>query len=212
MSDLIEVHQFMRGLSTQRPIFHLEADFQFALGWHIRQLTPDCELRFEYRPLPNEAVYVDIWIPSQGTILELKYLTEKLELECDSERFILNRQSAHPLRRYDFVRDIARIEHIVDLNNSIRNGFAILLTNDSYYWRPPTSDWETNMDADFRLHEDRSLTGDLSWSANANDNTIKGRKAKVQLKGSYNLHWENYSDFGNKRGEQFRYLPVSVDG
>ena len=207
---MIDIHRLMDNLSLQRPIFHLEIDFQFALAWRIQRLIPDRELRLEYRPFASEGVYVDIWIPSEGTILELKYLTEKLEFPWRGEEFSLRSQKANPLRRYDFVRDIERIEDIVSRKKSVTHGYAVLLTNDQSYWKSPSSRWRNTMDAAFRLHENRTLSGDLRWPDNVNPRTIEGREDPIGLSGTYSLSWEDYSDLGDHREGRFRYLAASV--
>ena len=207
---MIDIHKIMEELAIRRPIFHLEADFQFALAWHIKKLMPESEIRLEFKPFPLDGIYVDIWLSNEGTVIELKYFTRQLESEYGGEIFSLRNQAANPLRRYDFVKDIERIESIVGQGKTARNGFAVLLTNDSYYWRPPSSNWQNTMDAAFRLHEDRQLGGNLHWSATVNKNTVKGREEQINLKSSYHLQWENYSNLGIGPGEQFRYLAVSV--
>ena len=207
---MIDIHKIMEELAIRRPIFHLEADFQFALAWHIKKSLPESEIRLEFKPFPLDGIYVDIWLSNEGTVIELKYFTRQLESEYGGEIFSLRNQAANPLRRYDFVKDIERIESIVGQGKTARNGFAVLLTNDSYYWRPPSSNWQNTMDAAFRLHEDRQLGGNLHWSATVNKNTVKGREEQINLKSSYHLQWENYSNLGIGPGEQFRYLAVSV--
>ena len=201
----------MKELATRRPIFHLEADFQFALAWRVQELLPESKIRLEFKPFPHEGVYVDIWLPVEGTVIELKYLTRQLQTERDGERFTLRDRNAWPLCRYDFIKDVERIERIVGEDETANSGFAVLLTNDSYYWKPPSSNWQSTMDADFRLHEDRRLSGSLHWSSTSNQRTIRGREDTIALKGSYHLRWEDYSSFGSSPGKQFRYLAIPVD-
>ena len=77
---MLGISSLIEDLSLLRPVFHSEADFQHALAWHIREVMPDCQVRLEFKPFPAERVYLDIWLPTLGTAIELKYLTRKLVL------------------------------------------------------------------------------------------------------------------------------------
>ncbi len=207
---MIDIHKIMEELARRRPIFHLEADFQFTLAWHIQRLMPESEIRLEFKPFSLEGIYVDIWLPCEGTVIELKYFTRELDAEHDGERFTLRNQAANPLRRYDFIKDIERIERIVERVRPASNGFAVLLTNDPYYWKAPSANWRNTIDAAFRLHEGRRLNDRLHWSDMVNEETVRGREEPITLNDSYQLRWRDYSEFGSSSGEQFRYLVVSV--
>ena len=219
----LDVHDLMRSLAAARPIFHSEADFQFALAWRIRELTPTCEVRLEYRvQLENKPLYLDLWLPTLGAAIELKYKTRQLLAPIGDESYSLEDQSARNLARYDFLDDVRRLERIVEAGQA-RRGFAVMLTNDRGYWDPPTAGNRTD-DAAFRLHEGREICGPLEWAHADKLGAKKNRKQPISLSGSYNLHWHDYSDntaaaatpfqrFGTNRYSrysQFRYLVISV--
>ena len=77
----LDIHAIMNGLAERRPIFHSEADFQFALAWRIHKTLPDCEVRLEFKPFPYERMYLDVWLPTECVAIELKYLTRKLTID-----------------------------------------------------------------------------------------------------------------------------------
>ena len=84
----LAVHDLMRRLAADRPVFHSEADFQFALAWRIRELTPNCEVRLEYRVhLADKPLYLDLWLPTLGTAIELKYKTRELLAPIGAELY-----------------------------------------------------------------------------------------------------------------------------
>ncbi len=207
---MLDIHSLMKSLAERRSIFHLEADFQFALAWRIKELIQDREVRLEFKPFANEGMYLDIWLPTIGTAIELKYFTQRLDIEVNGEQFALKDQSAQPLSRYDFVKDIGRLERVVTENEAYKNGFAILLTNDASYWKPPAPRWQITMDAHFRLHEGRAINGDLEWKDGTNPKTIKNRESPILLSNSYDLHWQAYSQLDAERNGRFRYLAVAV--
>jgi len=218
--DVLDIHNIMRGLAEKRPIFHSEADFQFALAWHIKDLhikekRSDCEVRLEWPP-SKENMRIDIWLPNDATAIELKHPLDKAPEIChDGERFKLgNYRSAQA--RYGFVKDIRRLERMVDdERNRVERGFAVLLTNRKRLWKTPTSRRKDTRDEKFRIHQGVKLCGTLAWLPESKSST---NEKPICLQGSYELDWQDFSDLktldniqihgGNKI--KFRYLAVEV--
>ena len=202
----------MQELSQSRPIFHSEADFQHALAWQIHEAMPDSQLRLEY-PFRHDGstMYLDIWLPTEQIAIELKYLSRRLELDCHGEHFALRDQSAQDTRRYDFLIDMQRLEYTTDDEVKLaKAGVAVLLTNDPAYSKSPATGWESTNDAAFRLHEGRTVSGQLEWSERASPGTKEGKEEPIDIIGSYDLHWRDYSRLGGSNNQQFRYLAVEV--
>ncbi len=204
----IDIITIMEGLSRQRPLFHSEADFQHALAWPIHEIVPGAEVRLEYRPLPHERIYLDVWIPTSRIALELKYLTRKLVADWSGESFALRDQAAQDIRRYDFLKDLQRLERVVSLPNLATVGFAVCLTNDSAYWKVPMR--QDTVDAAFRLHEGRTAEGELRWSERAGAGTTRGREAPIKLRNAYKMTWRDFSEVGVGGYKRFRYLALEV--
>ena len=210
---MLDITNLMNDLACDRPVFHSEADFQHALAWCIHDAIPDGEVRLEFKPFPvsAEQIYLDIWLPGIGVAVELKYKTRELHLRRDGEYFALRDHSAVDISRYDFLKDIQRLEQLRQLRNA-RVGFAILLTNNHSFWTPPPPSRPTTIDAAFRLHEGRTITGEMAWCERAGAGTTKNREAPIRLSGSYDLHWQDYADMGDGRNRRFRYLAVQTAG
>lgn len=207
MSDLDEL---IRSLADTRPVFHSEADFQHALAWHWKERSPSAVVRLEYRlPFAGERSYADLWIRdgSRTTYVELKYWTRALSVQQGEELFTLANQAAQDISRYDFIKDLERVERAVSAGLSNR-GFVVALTNDQGYWSPPRPG---TVDAAFRLHEGRTLLGELAWAEHAGVGTTATRQRVLNLAREYRCHWQPYSDLEVPRGE-FRYLLVEVPG
>lgn len=206
---MLEIERLMAQLSRKRKVFHSEADFQHAFAWQIREYTPECEIRLEFNPAPEEVrkIYLDVWIPNESTAIELKYCTRHLDTSVSGERFVLRDQRAQDVRRYDFLRDIQRLEDEV-FEGRARQGFSILLTNDPSYWQPPQQD--KTVDAAFRVHEGRSVNGEMAWSPEASEGTQRGRTDPIRLKSSYQMRYQDYSNLQGEKYGQFRYLNVPV--
>lgn len=138
--------------------------------------------------------------------VELKYKTRKLIIELEGETFSLASHSAQDTGRYDFIKDIIHLENITSNLDSCE-GYAILLTNDSAYWRSrPTG----TVDEAFNLTEGRILSGSMAWTEKASDGTKRSREKDLQLMGAYELNWQDFSVASKESQSQFRYLAVHV--
>jgi hypothetical protein len=153
---MIEITQVLSELSRNRPIFHSEADFQHALAWRIHQRHPDLTIRLEKRLVSNvKDIHVDIFIlKDQPIIAEVKYRTKDLHTVVENEEFLLKDQSAPDAGRYEFIKDISRIENALE-NHPNSSGMAIFLTNDKCYLEKPTVTKAT-ADHEFRIHEGKT--------------------------------------------------------
>lgn len=206
MIDQIDV---VTVLSRQRPLFHSEADFQHAFAWEIQRRLPNANIRLERPILRNgKWLHLDLLVSDsdRSIAIELKYKTRELSLNHQGENYHVKNHSAQDVGRYDFLKDIYRLELIT---KSIDNccGWAVLLTNDFAYWRPARGG--TNDDA-FRIHEGQVIGGSLSWSENAAPGSIKGREAVIQFDSEYTMNWHDYSVVEGSKAGTFRYLPIRI--
>lgn len=208
-----EITQILSALAHKRPIFHSEADFQHALACEIERQMPNARVRCGMPiPLSNRRnrIFIDIYASYEGAILaiELKYTTRGLVVPIGDEWYELKNRAAQDLHRYDFMEDIERLEQLIsEYPDKNITGYAILLTNDSALWEPPSKSLNP-VDADFRLYEGREVHGILQWGAHASEGTKKNRERAIRLRGKYRLQWTDYSQIGP--GHQFRVLVVKV--
>jgi hypothetical protein len=202
----------MARLAALRPVYHSEADFQHAFAWELQKQLPTSSIFLE-RPqrTPEGSIYLDIFLRmgDQALAIELKYKTQKYQFETPTDFFRLSLHGASDLGRYDFLKDICRLERVAKAIPRCM-GWAVFLTNDASYW---SSQRRINtIDAAFSLAEGRALAGSLGWGTLASAGTMRSREATLELEGSYGVRWQDYShDTAGKHGH-FRYLPVIVDG
>ncbi len=201
----IDIEHLLSGLAVRRPVFHSEADFQHELAWQIREST-GLEIRLEF-PYSGDNRRLDIWLPQKGVAIELKYCTRGLRSNHHEEDFALRDQSAQDTRRYDFLNDVQRLENAWTDREDCKSGLAIFLTNDPTYWQPSKRD--NTQDAEFRLHEGRTIRGGLGWAAETSPGTKKGRETPLNLQDEYEMKWRHYSTVHGRHGE-FRYLALVV--
>lgn len=195
-------------LARERPLFHSEADFQYALAWQLHLDHPEARIRLETRPLPDRPLRLDLHlvVGNHRLAVELKYLTKRLAATIDGELFELRDHGADDLGRYDVVKDIARLEELIEAG-AATIGYALLLTNQPSYWITGRSGEAA--DAAFRLTEGRMLAGHLSWGPTAGPGTRRGR-GDISLRGQYQLTWDDYGTVPRAPAGRFRHLLVEV--
>jgi hypothetical protein len=207
----LDIQKILQELASIRPLFHLEADFQHSLAWEIQQKHQAYSIRFEHMPpRVRERMFLDLWVKDENEIIhaiELKYKKRRLQLQWNEEEYDLSDDAAQDLGRYDFLKDIQRIESVVSNNEKIK-GFAIMLTNDSAYWKIPSCK-ETFGD-EFRIHEGVNIHGNLKWRIGASEGTTMGRTDSIMISGSYPVKWQNYSKLSDDGYGTFKYLLVEI--
>lgn len=204
--------KILKGLANERPIYHSEADFQHALAWKIQKYCYDKGLNANIRLekpsyFDDKNNYIDLIVELDDVIIaiELKYKTKKLDnFIFNNESFNLKNHGAHNLNRYDFIKDIWRLENFLSQGYPKRTiGYAIFLTNDSAYQK--ASRKAEVDDLDFRIHQRLLNAGELKWKFNENK---RKRKNSIYLLSDYDLDWANYSKVNN---HTFDYLLVEVN-
>lgn len=200
----------MSSLAKKRPIFHSEADFQFALAWELKAYNTNTGIRLEYNAKIDEIqTYIDIWITDQRhrVAVELKYKQAATSVEFDGEEFTLSNHLAPDTNCFLVVHDIYRVERLVN-SGRITEGYCIFVTNDKNYWNRPSR--ETNYDT-FRVNEGAVLSGERMWRNPEKKTAQKytNQFGNISLSGNYNMKWRDYHNFGIRNGE-FRYLVVEI--
>ena len=226
-----DVERVLAELSRERPVFHSEADFQLALAFKMQRMYPQLAIRMDRTEIiDNKKLRIDVVAHQNGqtTLMELKYLTCALRIQVrfaeeEYEAYNIQNHAAQPPYRYKFLKDIRRLELLVErymLKGHDAAGYAILLTNDSMYWKEPSRD--EVIDYAFRLHEGRTIAGGevLQWDKRASADTKANREQPIVLHWSYTLQWRDYSELtpplakpvvGRRINHgKFRYLLVRV--
>jgi hypothetical protein len=210
---MIDIDKIILELRKSRPVFHSEADFQHAVAWNIHEALPESNIRLEYPFRREKDYYLDILVSDSNAkiAIELKYKTVLSFIHTGDEIYYLKGHGAQDTGRYDYWKDVHRLEEFVTAHDR-STGYALLLTNDSLYWEPPTRD-ETVCD-ELRLSEGRQVSGMLSWGKNAGEGTTKKREAPISITGSYTCNWRDYSEFQPseyiKGGLKFRYMLITI--
>jgi len=111
----VNIHAAMASLSQKRRIFHLEADFQFALAWELQIQCNSRKIRLEKPVSYDEDWRIDIEVRTETGVfpIELKYLKKALTFEdideVDKEEYILA-DGVQDMEMYSCFADIAKLE------------------------------------------------------------------------------------------------------
>ncbi len=184
----------MEEVARTRPVFHSEADFQFAFAQAVRTLDPDIQIRLELPLRQVEGLkgsqYLDLMCrrPDARTAVELKYFTRAWTGTdgVTGEEFLLRHHAATDLARRNFVFDVARLEQFCRAGLA-ENGVAIMLTNDPTLWQP--SRRRLSNDREFHIHEGQTLTGTLRWAKNLYPDNTRTLTGTYRLIGRSTAAW-----------------------
>jgi len=209
-----EIEAAMASLALRRPIFHSERDFQFELAWELRLQNPKLPIRLERRFMVDEDRFdVDISYKCQGqsvgispalqVVIEIKLFKTKFEWNQAGEDFNLP-FARWKKNRYDFAKDILRLERLVGKCGSNESsladvGFAIGLGNDSRLWLK--QDLECEVGPPYELSEGTILKGGDTFS----DLEV------LHLKSEYPITWSPYSRVDAVGPSEFKWLMVMVE-
>lgn len=196
----------LQALAQIRPAFHSEADFQHELAWLLRERKIAEQIRLE-RPFDvgGDRLNLDVLAICGGEPvgLELKYWKRGARFRHGNEPYTFKNQAAQDISRYDFWKDVVRLQTLVNAGY-LKRGYAVALTNDPSYWNKSE---RVTVDADFRLHHEREARGTLRWAPGAGPGTRRGRELDLALTGAYQIQWTGYSALA---GQTFRAVVVAV--
>jgi hypothetical protein len=208
----MNIDTLLEKLAVKRPIFHSEADFQHELAWLIHEEYPNAKIRLE-TPIGDETAtkHLDLLVII-GTLkiaIELKYKKTKLQIQVDSETFNLKPDTSLDTCRFDFLKDVSRIEECIE-NKQAEIGYAIMLTNVDVFWREMAPGQNSEQ---FFLHEGRKIAKNvpMKWHEKASTGTLAGRVDGLTLSNDYQIHWQDYSFLGEKEQINFKYLALKIN-
>lgn len=197
----------MKILAERRPVFHSEADFQFAFSQIMANEGVD-RIRLERRVKleGRRVMQLDItgYLEGNPIVLELKYPKDgyvgTVPTEGFDEDFTLS--VGEPGLVYIW-KDVERIEALVD-SGLFTDGAAITLTNFKL-WREKL---RQNQLQDFMLNEGRTVNAGSTLEIPVGTTwAVEG--IRISLASSYTCAWHPYSA---PHGTEFQYLVFDPKG
>lgn len=195
------IHRWMGVVAERRPVFHSEADFQFALSQVMSDDGAE-RIRLERRVLSDDypAMRLDVtaFVESNPVVLELKYPRDSYAgtvlTEGHNEDFML--PAGDPGLVYIW-KDVERVEQLVG-SGAFAAGASVTLTNFQLWCEPP----RRNQLDDFLLFEGRTVDAGSTLKV-AEGTTWAPAGITTSLTFAYTCSWRHYSAPGNA---EFRYL------
>lgn len=226
------IKDIIKRLGENKRIFNSEAQFQFELGMELQKKHPVYKVLFEVLSKEGKkSERIDIVIADNNgsyIAIELKYNTCKLI--CENPKLELIEQGGSNNVRYDFLKDVTRIEHLKcktsdhikkyneNLTKCIK-GYTILLTNEKKYWEKSkqTGDGRKYKYNNFCISDEDEIHGKLSWEITPKERTNKDKKrdANLEIRGTYYPKWEEYCEVEpeenkDKNKSVFKYLLLEI--
>lgn len=199
-NELIEIMNF---LSVKRPIFHSEGDFQYSFAREIEIKYKDIKIRCDWRRIiGSKEIWIDLTLFDNNgneTFIEIKYISKQYKGVVNGELFECKSQGGHTEGRYNFLKDIKRIE---ELN---AKGFAVFLTNDDKYW--DYLKYAGVIDKEFLLKEGYTFKKDVSYNWKSECKTYK-KKDPIKFKNDYKINWLS---FGELNSCSYRYTLIEIN-
>lgn len=202
-------------------VYESEAQFQFDLAWLINEKYKDLIVKLElvtattYVNNKLKRIYTDIVVldnDGEFIAIELKYKTKASEYNGVK---LLN-HGATDLGRFDYLWDIHRLELLkekscknYEFNEKLKKCvkcFAILLTNESKYWRT-CENGNNSLYKNFCISEQDEIIKNkkLTWHKKNNKSCIDNTWRDVTLKfeNDYRFKWHNFN-------HDFKYVITEI--
>lgn len=204
LAGRVQLNAVMSQLTEHRPVFHSEADFQFAFAQTLATLDQSTDVGLEVPYRAERRTYVDLRCASDDhtTLVEFKYVTRTWagNAGARNEAFELRGHEALDLARLHFIHDVYRLENWTSTHPNT-NGVAILLTNDNRLWDAPRNANPTR-DHAYRVHHGQTITGDLAWGTPERPYAANNRT----IRGTYRADWQHYSNLDDRPRGELRWL------
>lgn len=196
-----DVKQF---LETNEELLFNERDFQMHLATYLRITNNYDDVDVEYYvPVKELEGYQEIWNTelrmdvlvrkdNEYLPIELKYKTKtvrkillRFNEEVSGEVEVMKNQGAQDLGKYDFWKDVRRIELVRKRFGAIKNGLAVFVTNDPAYLKAGR---ESSNHFKFSMIE--GVNGkEKHWLDK--DSTCCKTHPDFEVEKDYSIHWDS---------------------
>lgn len=186
-----------------------EAQLQYELAIELGKSYPKAKIYLEYPAVDknsNKRIYYDLVIVENNTyyVIELKYKTKAENVSIYGVSYELKTHAAQDLGRFDYLKDISRIENFsANTNKNFGGGFAVIVTNDNVYWK---NDGEGCLYKEFALNIGATISkGNKNWANGTKTSSVGEKRIKgLTLLKDYPVKWEPIAD------TSFQYLLLEI--
>lgn len=172
-----------------------DVDMEYAVP--LKELTKR-KLNIEAGKYPwknDLSIDVVVRLGREFAAVELKYATRPVDTnitrfgeEMKTDSLIIKDQAASDIIMYNYWKDVKRIETLRENYPAVEGGIALIITNNTSYWRKPQP--ESSYRA-FSTYEGNTVGGGkLDWLGQISNNVTSSHPA-FELRGTYPCHWED---------------------
>ena len=134
----LNILETIKELSSRRPLFHNEADFQFYFAWLLKEKGYEIRLEHYAGKENNKRTYIDLVAIKEKKcyLFEFKYKTDEITVEINNEKYEFFNHGARDLGSIAVLTDVNRLEKYMGktiYGAQVIEGFSIFLTNDLKY-------------------------------------------------------------------------------
>lgn len=143
----------------------------------------------------NNDLSIDVVVEKGGKFaaVELKYATRPVDVKIDrfgepltTDCLIVKEQAANDLIMYNYWKDVRRIEILADCYPAVTGGVALIITNNTAYWKEPKAN--SGYRAFSTFEGNTRHPGLLAWDRSMAESVIS-RHPDFELRGTYPCHW-----------------------
>lgn len=216
-------------LAKQNQLFFNERDVQMHLALALKDTKHYDNVELEYYipigmfnnkyPWETETLYIDIVVCKDDEYcpIELKYKTQQVPLQANTKfsRFgkvdktitaVFKDQQRGTDTRYDFWKDVRRIEVIKNNFPKVVAGFAVFLTNDELYTtrNGKKENGQSCNYEDFSMQEGKQNNYIMNWKGDTTDHPT------IIMDSIYTINWKSSTLKYQTTGIDFHYCIVEV--
>lgn len=210
-----DIKEFLDKELKEGEIFFNECEFQVKLALfliqkkgykvHLEYSVPLGEKKMQF---PNKGkIDIDIVIEKDELFypIELKYKIKQEEVKFnrfgEDTSYLLKEHLRIPMSKYDFWKDVARLEFLKESFEKVKGGLCIFLTNNETYTRG-----DKGISEEFTMEAQKSHIGTLTLK----DGKTKKKCPEFSLSKDYQI--EKWNKVANEETKiAFHYCIVRVD-
>ena len=206
------IYNIINSMRKKYKCFVSEKHLQFAFATEASKIIKNSKIypEFVFADFGGKHIDLVVQVGKYRVGFEFKYIVSYCEGDYDGLHIKLRNQSALPVRRYNCLSDIERLEKLKE-NNNINEGYFCLMTNEKQLWKKSITRKDTT-DKNLRF-ENGISHGRKFWSKNASIGTKNGKNKAINIKNDYTVRFIDFldlCDFGFKGNTTFKLLLIKV--
>ena len=208
MTNKDKVNKILKNLSEREICFVSERNLQVEFDIEAKKEFGECNIYPEYVFPDDRSKHIDLIIKQKNKKIafEFKYIVCKFEYKKNDIDIKLRNQSALPVRRYNCMTDISRLETLKK-DKKITEGYFILITNDKKFW---TKSKNETIEEDFKFDKGIIKAKTKNWRKDAGKGTIKGHEKSIIIKNEYKIDFKTFKEYENQKKGLFKQLVLKI--